>query len=120
MLELKVQDLRLRGRGLTLFQAAEENGVKADLMDSLIYAIYSRLQLYSDDYDSQEGIKEENPNILDTLSEEEFKKGLLFSEHSIQDLLDNGLITQDGNNFVLTQKSVTILKRAAEIQKQVG
>ena len=38
MLEFKVQDLRLRGRAFTLHPAADEHGVRWDLMDALITA----------------------------------------------------------------------------------
>lgn len=119
MLELKVQDLRLRGREFTLSPAAKENDVDDGLMDFLVSAIYIKLGLCSGDYDKEEAIKKENPNILDTISQEDLKKGFLSSEYGVQDLLDKGLVTQDGNNLVLTEKTVAILKRASEIQSDL-
>lgn len=119
MLELKVQDLRLRGRGFTLFPAAEENGVEDGLIDFLVSAIYIKLGLCSGDYEREEAIKENNPNILDTISVDDLKNAFSSQNYSVQDLLDNGLVTQDGNNVVLTEKTIGILKRASEIQNEL-
>lgn len=119
MLELKVQDLRLRGCGFTLFPAAKEYGVNERLMDFLLSSIYIKLGLCSGDYDKEEEIKKKNPNILDTISEEDLTNNFLSEKYSVNDLLDNGLVTKDSNNLVLTQKSISILKRASEIQNKL-
>lgn len=116
MLELKVQDIRLRGRMYTLWEAAGEYDVDDELIDDLVSSIYTKLGLCSGDYKKEEAIEASNPNILDTLSIDELK---LSNKYSVQDLLDNELVTQNGNNIVLTKRSVEILKRAAEIQKEL-
>lgn len=118
MLKLRVQDLRLRGRGFTLYPAAEENGVKSGLMDFLVGVIYTKLGLCSGDYEREEQIKKENPNILDILEEEDFNDISSYEGYSIEDLINNNLLSQEGNKLVLTKKSITILQRASEIQKQ--
>lgn len=119
MLELNVQDLRLRGRGFTLFKAAEENKVKEDLMDFLVGAIYQKLGLCSGDFDEEEKIKEKNPAIPDTILVEDLSESAYSDKYSVKDLLDSNLVTQDGNVLKLTEKSVAILNRAAALQREL-
>lgn len=118
-MELRVQDLRLRGPGFTLFPAAEEHGIKDDLMDFLVFALYTKLGLCSDDYESEEAIKKSNPKILDTIATEDVEKILSRKNYGVQDLLSNDLVTRDGNNLVLTEKSIAILNKAAETQAKL-
>lgn len=117
MLEFKVQDLRLRGCGFTLYPAAEEHGVTGELIHELITAIYSKLGLCSFNYDEVEKIQKENPNILDTISKEDFdKSSQMFKAEA---LVISGLVTINENDLVLTPKAISIIKRATEIQKKL-
>lgn len=119
MLDMKVQDLRLRGRGFTLYPAAEESGVDDRLMDFLIFAIYNKLELCSGDYEKEKAIKIANPNIPDTLLKDDFIRVSSSRGYDIQDLINADLVKLDGNSLVLTKKTIKILKRAAEIQREL-
>lgn len=44
MKELKVSDVRLRGRGFTLLPVCQENGVDYDLMEAILWAIHISTQ----------------------------------------------------------------------------
>lgn len=115
MLELRVNDLRLRGRGFTLYPAANESNVDGDLMDFLVSAIYIKQGLCAE---KAEDVKKANPAILDTISVEDLNSSFP-SKYCVEDLVANNLVTIAGNTLTLTQKSITILKRAAEIQNQL-
>ena len=119
MLELRVEDLRMRGRGFTLSVAARENEVDEDLMDFLVSAIYRKLGLDSGDYNRDQAIRQENPNILDTISKKDLEEGFSYKGYGMQELVSNGLVEEKGEDLELTEKAVNILKRAAEIQNQL-
>lgn len=119
MLELRVEDIRLRGRGFTLFAAAKENGVDERIMDFLISTIYAKLGLWSGDFEREEAIRKENPNIIDTLTVEDVRSSAFYVEGIEQVLVSNGIVSQNGADLVLTAKTVKILTRAAEIQNEL-
>ena len=120
MLKQKVQDIRLRGRYFTLFPAASENGVPGDLMDYLLLATYSKAGLMSESYEKNFAVEKANPNIPDIISTEDLKKGSPTSKYTVNNLISAGLVTKEtGNTLALTEKSINIIKRAAEIQKEL-
>ncbi len=111
MLNLKVNDLPLRGRGFTLLQAASNHGVDEDLFDSLILAAYNSVlpATYSPAQD------EDNPDIPDCISVKSYKD----RKYSIEDLIKNGLVTQTGDKLVFTEKTVSIFEEAVKIDKKL-
>lgn len=116
MLDLRIQNVRLRGCIYTLYPAASERDTNYDLVQGLLYSIYCKLGLCSDDYEKQKAIEAQNPKIEDRLSIDELK---LSGDYSIQDLLDEGLVTHNGNTIVLTLKTLQIFMRAAQIQNEL-
>lgn len=117
MLEFKVQDLRLRGCYFTLYPAAQEHGVDGELIHELITAIYNKLGLYSESYEKTVAVEKENPNILDRISKEDFDKSSQIFK--AENLATSELVTITENDLVLTPKAISIIKRAAEIQKKL-
>lgn len=85
----------------------------------MVFTIYQKLGLCSDNYAETEKVKEKNPAISDTILVEDLSESAYSGEYDVQDLLDSNLVTQDGNVLKLTEKSVAILNRAAELQRKL-
>lgn len=119
MLELRVNDLRLRGRGYTLFPAANEVGIESQMIDFLVCTIYAEMGLCSDDYNAVVAILEKNPYIIDTVPKKAFDNQYSSEKCCTDQLVKNELVIEEAENFKLTDKAINIIKRAAEIQKKL-
>ena len=113
MLELKMNDVRLRGCGFTLFPAATEAGLTENSMHTILFALH--IQLFSQ---YGESAKEENPNFPKKIE----IKHLEAVNHwcSVEDLINFGLVKQcDESTVELTEKAIAVLENAAKKQKEL-
>ena len=105
-LNLKLEDVRLKGCSLTMGVAAENLGLSSKLCISLLEVLH-----YQGNYILMSG------NFQKKVHEVSF-----FEEVSdIQEFLDGGLIEKvDNHEYQLTQRFIEALLAAAEIQKQLN
>ena len=115
MLDLRMSDMKLEGRSLTLFPAARESGITDNWtlnhLDFLIIAIYEKMEELKTKEDC-------NPFIIDTISEEYLDNWFYSIHFDLEPLFEADLIVKDfgDSNIRLTQKTKAILNRASDIQ----
>ncbi len=117
-MSLRMCDVRFRGRGFTLYVAAQEAGLNEYLMSDVLYAIYLDVGLidksngyYIWDWAPDELRQRDMPMVfsIDCISSER-----------LQEAIEAGLLTKrDESSVELTEKSISILERAAVIQKEL-
>lgn len=61
---LRLNDVRLRGCGFTLFPAAKAFGVSEDIMHNILTNINDQLGSLVNDFDAQQAIRKKIPNFL--------------------------------------------------------
>ena len=101
---VRITDIPPSNWMFTLFPAANEHGATYELVQDLPLSLYRKLE-------KQKAIETQ---IEDSLSINEL---VLSGDYFIQDLLDEELVTRTEDTLVLTQKTIEIIMRAAEIQK---
>lgn len=97
----EMQNLRLGAYSYWLSQVSKENGVDGKVMGFLASVIRKK------------------KGDIDTISQEELKDSRFSKYYSKDDLLNHGLVTEKGNDLVLTEKAVAILKRASEFEEEI-
>lgn len=115
MLEIRMSQMRLRGRLYTLFAAAEEVDIvdlEQRLLDSLVCGIYTQMEETKVDED-------DDPYIITEISIQDLSRHLGAEDYTIQSMVNEGFVTCDGDGVKLTEKNINIIKRAAELQKQL-
>lgn len=118
---MKIQDVRLRGRGFTLFVACDEVNVSPELMDNILWAIHLKAGSVNNDGFSLEKeyeIIKQNPDMEVKFTEEELMR---VNGIDIPKLISEGFMkkSEDKYPYELTQKALDILQRAAEIQVEL-
>lgn len=111
MMNLRVCDVPLRGRGFTLFAAANECGISQDLLDFLAISIYPEYEEGEPSYELHIPSKVK-VDVFDNHFSETY-------HHDIHDLEEAGLLTVDGEFATLTPKAEEIFNRASEIKKKL-
>ncbi len=110
MLNLKVRDLPLRGRGFTLWKAAGEKEIKGDLIDFLAFSIYPKYE---------EGTPSYELPIPSEVQTDAFKAHVKTFKCNLHDLETAGLVTVNGEVARLTEKAEEIFNRANDIRNKL-
>lgn len=100
---VRITDIPPSNWMFTLFPAANEHGANYELVQDLLLSLYHKLE-------KQKAIETQIENSL-SINELE-----LSGDYCIQDLLDEELVTRTEDTLVLTQKTIEIIMKAAEIQ----
>lgn len=113
---LKLCDVRMRGRGYTLYPAAKEYGVKEEMASNILNAIYTQGGMYDKngsylwDMASQE--KREQPMTM------LFKSDML-DKSFVEEALKEDLLIKTEEGYEISKKMKEVLWRAATLQKQL-
>lgn len=111
-MDLKLNDVRLRGCGYTLFPAATEAGFNAEAVHALLIVAYRKVHALSEDYEEQIKVEAKNPDFPDTFLVSEFES----FQTELEELINCKLVSKDGDTVVLNPSAMELFKRAAELQ----
>ena len=117
---MRISEVRLRGCMYTLFPAAREVNVSYELMHSLLYAINLKAATINE-FGMCNDEERENERKDPQMPREFLKEELKVSEEKMKEMIENGLLKKEegGEKFILTEKSIDILHRAAEKQNKL-
>ncbi len=115
MKELRMNDVRLRGCGYTLYPAAESYKVQKETIYNILVGIYKQLGVAGfaeneDAYERQEAIKKANPT---------FPEILIFDDAVAEKGIENDLLEKTDDGYVLTEKAKNVFEKAATIQNEL-
>lgn len=99
---MKIADVRLRGRGFTLYPAAEEAGVSKELMDGILWLADST------------AVEGEFPEKF--TAEETYNAPVPFD---IKAAVMEGLLEEKGGEFLITEKAMKVFEAAAKRQNKL-
>ncbi|MCL2382762.1 MAG: hypothetical protein FWC79_00930 [Oscillospiraceae bacterium] len=119
MLELRLDSVRLKGCAFTLKPTAQKCRVDFELIKSLLHCMHNHLGMHDEVEGKHEEIIADNPFLPSSLRLEDVTaKGDsdVRSYYSVQDYLNADLLTQDGEELLLTEKAIKVLTKAAELQ----
>lgn len=114
MKNFKLKEVRLRGRGFTLFKACKNQGVKEELADEVLWTMNIAVNSVSKEgYSTKEQmeIEEKNPILPNTITKEDFRDSSL-----IEACIKEGLIKENAGSYDLTEKMIEVLEEAAKLQ----
>lgn len=118
MRNFKLNEVRLRGRGFTLFKACENQGVKKDVVDEVLWAMNIAVNSVSKEgYSNSEQmeIEEKNPILPNTIKKEDFRNTNL-----INDCIVEGVIKENNDgSYDITEKMIKVLEETAKIQEEL-
>lgn len=117
MRQFKVSDVRLRGRGFTLFAACNNQNVSQKYADAILWAMNISAGTAGKDCMSTEkqmSIEQSDPILPNIITKEDF-----INVELIGNCLEEELIEESGDNYQLTEKMVSVLEEAAKIQKKL-
>ena len=116
MEKLRMNDVRLRGSGFTLFPAAKEHNVDVMCADSILFAMVCHLgytfENSDEAYEKDEKIERDNPVFSKYLNKSDFVFPKEFVESELLEIIDD-------EHAEITPLMFKVLKRAAEIQKKL-
>lgn len=110
---LRLNDVRLRGCGFTLFPAANELGVSEALVYDILRGIYEQVGAINEDFEQQEKIRKENPEFPQVLHENS-----RLSQRIIKKALNANLLKEVYGGYVLTDKCIKVFEKASTIQRK--
>lgn len=108
---LRLNDVRLRGCGFTLYPAARNRYVKEKYMQEILVAIYSEAGAMDEDYEKCEQVERINPEMQSVISGSDME--------NLDAVLEEGLLEEKDGKYALTQKCIEILEEAAKIQNEL-
>ena len=112
-MKLRLNDVRLRGCGFTLYPAATEFHVSDYVMSNILASIYEQSGALDENFDKQERIRKENP---------EFPQLLLSNswlDECMEKAIADELLKRTEGGYSLTEKSIKIFEKAASIQSEL-
>lgn len=112
---LRLNDVRLRGCGFTLFPAAKDFGVSEDIMHNILTNINDQIGLLDDDFDMQMEIKKKNPEFPQVLHVD----GCWLTQERVEAALEANLLKEVNGGYALTDTSIKIFEKAAAIQNEL-
>ncbi len=118
MENLRVKDVRLRGRGFTLYPATEEAGESVEAMDNLLLILHHKVGTINDEgltYEQEEEVKNQNPELPLEFTEED----AMWSGVPLDNAINSALIEKKGDVYSLTKKAIDILLDTAKKQKEL-
>lgn len=110
---MRLNDVRLRGCGFTLFPAAEAHAVSKELMHTVLTLINKKTLCIDSNgicTPNASQIEEENPEMPTQFSTEDF------SAEDLSNLIQSGILTEE---LALTPLALQILEEAAQKQKEL-
>lgn len=112
---LRLNDVRLRGCGFTLFPAAKDFGVSEDIMHNILSNINNHLGSMSSDFDEQLAVMEKNPEFPQVLQAD----GIWLTEERIEKALSADLLKETDGGYALTDTAIQVFKKAATLQNEL-
>lgn len=112
---LRLNDVRLRGCGFTLFPAAKEFGVSDEIMHNILTSLNEQLGSLATDFDAQEEVRKANPEFPQVLHGDDY----WLTEERIEEALEADLLKETDGGYVLTDTSIKVFERAAAIQNEL-
>lgn len=111
---LRLNHVRLRGCGFTLFPAAKDFGVPEDVMHNILTSINDQLGSL-DDIEATQAIRMENPEFPQVLKGNDY----WLTAECIKKALDTNLLIEVPGGYELTDKAIKVFERAAAIQNKL-
>ena len=118
MENLRVKDVRLRGRGFTLYPATKEAGENVETMDNILWILQHKVGTVNDEgftYEQEVEVENQNPELPLEFTE----KDSMWSGKSLDNAINSALIKKNGDVYFLTKKAIDILLDAARKQKEL-
>lgn len=112
-MKLRLNDIKLFSSAPVLYNVAKKYMVPGDVMLMILSCLHSELGSLDSDADKQEKLQRENPELPST-----FKKEHLDLK-SASEAVNSGLLKEVDGSYSLTSKSVAVLKKTAELQKEM-
>lgn len=110
---LRLNDIRLRGRGFTLYPAANEFHVSEDVMSNILMSIHAQLGALDDDSKKQDEIREENPEFPQLLISNSYL------DNCMEKAIEDNLLKEVDGGYSLTEKSIKIFEKASNLQNKL-
>lgn len=111
---LRLNDVRLRGCGFTLFPAAKDFGVSEDVMHNILTSINDQLGSLAD-VEATQDIRMKNPEFPQVLLGNDY----WLTAECIKEALDTNLLKEVPGGYALTDTAIKVFKRAASIQDKL-
>lgn len=118
-MNLKLSSINMRNRHVTLFQAAKEHEMDQELVNILMLAINKEIGLLTGNVREEIKISNEDPALPETISINSLEQTVHEHQRVLQRLIDEGFVNFKNSRILITSDFITILNRAAEIQKNI-
>lgn len=112
-MKLRLNDVRLRGCGFTLFPAAKEFNVPENVIHTILTSMYFQLGALAEDFNKVQQIEQENPALPTTLTDNDIISAC------VSEAVDLCLLERMENGYSLTKKAISIFEKASENQKKL-
>lgn len=113
MLELHLNDIRLGESTNVLFYTSKEYNVSGNLMHIILSCLHFQVGALTSDAAKREVVKKQNPELPEILKKE------CINSNCIHEILDAGLLEETSEGYALTKKSIAVLNKTSELQKEM-
>lgn len=112
-MELRLKDIKIGGSSMTICRSAREAGANVSCIQEIFVSIYHEVGAMTErKYEMKEDVIHKNPKIPDQITHG-------FDQSKIERAVNEGLLMEMNGKYILTKKTIDILEKAAQYQKEM-